>query len=128
MVPAMDDKNILSRLEALEKVVAPQSATTMKSLRITSIPWLILAAGCLLIASIAGYDAIKAANEFIEMVTSKEDGLLFQFSFSAVVASFSPAITVTMLGLAWQSRESLPPKPLKEPNSSSGLPNEDEQI
>ena len=67
--------------------------------------------------SITGYQAIKSANEFIEMVTSKEDGLLFQFSSSAVVASFSLAVAVIMLVLAWQSRST--EKPPEKSNASS---------
>jgi len=60
----------------------------MNSSRIAAIPWLILAASCLILASLTAYQAIKAANAFIEMITTEEEGLLFQFSLFGVLASF----------------------------------------
>ena len=56
--------------------------------------------GCLIslvLAVIAGAYAISHAGQFIEMISSKEDNLLFMFTFFFVQAFFFLSLCVTFL-------------------------------
>jgi cation transporter-like permease len=58
--------------------------------------------GALALALVAGIHAYFIAGQFHSMITSREDGLLFQFAFLLSLASFFMGLCVTFLLSSWR--------------------------